>query len=228
MAFNAIAQDVLKEMDDKNSKKDTKAYIILSLEGKKSVIHMMPDYSRRMLKISYLKDTITINDYWGVPVEPRSINKNFLQINYEVRGGSNLALGNTLILSVSSNKLYEALHVLRYSDWESFDVKKYNVDFLLKNFKLTASVKEKVVSQTEPESNYHFYNKTTLQFDRKLKVFYNIKANVDDTLNVCYPNLTYKREIEGNFPKVLLGREEYLFIGNQWFEIGNNNTIIKY
>jgi hypothetical protein len=228
MAVRVVAQDVLKEMDDKNSVKDTKIYTMLSLEGKKSVIHIMPNYYRRMLKISYLKDTITIDDYWGVTVEPKCLDKNFLQIKYEVRGGSNLALGNTLLLCISGDRMYEALHVLRYSDWESFDVKKYNVDFLLKDFKLTASVKEQVVSQDEPETNYHFYNKTTLQFDRKLKAFYSIKSSIDDTLNVSYPDLTYKREIEGNFPKVLLGREEYLLIGNQWFELGNNNTLIKY
>lgn len=232
IACTANAQDELTQLLDKDSKKDMKEYTMLSLEGKRSVIHFIPDYSKNILKISCLKDTITIYDYWGAPVETFWQGRKFLQLKYEVRGGSNLALGNTLILCVSGNKLYEALHVLRYSDCESaFLIKKYNVDFSLNTsggrYVLTGTIKNKVESGDEPETNYHFTNRTDLQFDDKLRVFYSIKENLNDTLNVSYPNLTYKREIQGNFPKVLLGYEEYFFIGNQWFEF-NRNFLTKY
>jgi hypothetical protein len=228
IASSANAQDELAKALDKDSKRDTKAYTIQSLEGKRCMVHIMPNYNGRILKIGCLKDTITLD---GPPADVSYLGKKFLQIKYEVRGGSNLALGNTLILCLSNNKLYEALHVLRYSDWESDLVKKYNVDFSLHTFRnnyvLTGAIKEKVISEEQPETNYNFKNRKYLQFDKKLKVFYSIKSDLYDTLEVCYSNITYKREIDGNFPKVLLGREEYLFNGNQWFEL-YNNSLTKY
>jgi hypothetical protein len=37
----------------------------------------------------------------------------------------------------------------------------------------------------------------------------------------------YRREIMGNFPKVLLGNAQYFFIGGQWFE-ADKSTLTKY
>jgi len=232
MICSAKAQDELTEALKKDSKKDTKVYALRSLEGKNVAIHIMPHYDEHVLKISCLTDTITNNDYWGVPVDVTYLSRSFLQIKYEVRGGSNFGLGNTLLLCVSGNRLYEALHILRYTDWDSGNlIKKYNVRLSVTSYKkpyvLKAKISDKSISTDEPESNYQYTDQTALQFDGKLKVFYSVKENLYDTLNVCYPNLSYKREIQGNFPKVLLGNEQYVFIGGQWFEI-DTDTLTKY
>ena len=95
------------------------------------------------------------------------------------------------------------------------------------NYKLYAHVHDYSDSNYDPQSNYNYTNLSILSFDKTQNVFYSVKDNVSDTLKVSYPNLTYKREIQGNFPKVLLGEEEYLFIGGQWFEI-YNGTLTKY
>jgi len=66
-----------------------------------------------------------------------------------------------------------------------------------------------------------------LHFDKNLKVFYSIKYDLYDTLKVVSPNTTYKREIQGDFPEVILEDNKYVFIGGQWFELAND-TIIKF
>ena len=227
-----FAQDELLDNRIVQTKKDTKTYAIQSLEGKTVNVKVLPDYVHNILCVIYLTDTTKVFDYWDVTPKTSYLSKQFLKINYEVRGGSNLGLGNSMIICVSNNKLYEALHVLQYTDWESGDlVKKYDVKFALvtskKNYMINASVRDKSISTNNPETNYHYTNSSQLHFDKKLKVFYSIKQNLYDTLKVSYHDTTYKRKIEGNFPEVLLEDNKYVLIGGQWFEL-SNGAIIKY
>jgi len=226
-----FAQDELLDNRIVQTKKDTKTYAIQSLEGRTVKVKVFPDYVHNILCVIYLKDTIKVFDYWDVTPKTSYLSKQFLKINYEVRGGSNLGLGNSMIICVGDNKLNEALHVLQYTDWESGElVKKYDVKFALvtrkKNYMINASVRDKSISTNSPETNYHYTNSSQLHFDKKLKVFYSIKQNLYDTLKVSYHDTTYKRKIEGNFPEVLLEDNKYIFIGGQWFEL-NNSAIIK-
>jgi hypothetical protein len=92
---------------------------------------------------------------------------------------------------------------------------------------LMASIRDKSLSTTDPETNYYYTNTSKFHFDKKLKVFYSIKNYLYDSLKVCYPDTTYRREIQGNFPEVILEDKKYVFIGGQWFEL-NNGAIIKY
>ena len=230
---NVIAQDIFKMVQDKDSIKDTKTYLVRSIDGKKNIIHILPNYSNHILRISCLKDTISLYDFWGETPTINVLNKTFLEIKYEVRGGSGLALGNVLILCVDKEKLHESIHVLRYSRGYGAGIETdYNIKIKIKgdkkdNYQLYAHVHDYSSSTFDPQSNYNYNNLSILNFDKKLNVFYSIKCNVYDTLRVSYPNLTYKREIQGNFPKALLGEDEYLFIGGQWFEI-YNGTLTKY
>ena len=227
----SFAQDELLENRIVQTKKDTKIVNIQSLEGKTLKVKLLPDYVHNALCVIYLTDTLKVFDFWGMPAQTSHLSKQFLKINYEVRGGSNFALGNSLIICVSNNKLYEALHVLRYTDWESELVKTYNVKFAFvtrkKEYMLTASIRDKSFSKNNPETNYDYTNISKLHFDKKLKVFYCIKKDIYDTLKVVYQDTTYRREIQGNFPEVILEDNKYVFIGGQWFEL-NNGAIIKY
>ncbi len=226
-----FAQDELFENRIVQTKKDTKTLNIQSLEGRTVRVKLLPDYAHNILCVIYLKDTVKVFDYWDVTPETSYLSKQFLKINYEVRGGSNFGLGNTLIICVSNNKLYEALHVLRYTDWESELVQTYNVKFTLVTYKkdyiLTARIKDKSLSSINPETNYYYTSSSKLHFDRNLKVFYSIKKNLYDTVQVTYPSTNYRHEIEGNFPEVILEDNKYVFIGGQWFELGNH-AIVKY
>jgi hypothetical protein len=227
---SVFAQDELLENRILQTKKDTKTFTVQSLEGKTVRVKVLPDYVHNILCVIYLKDTVRVFDYWGVLPEISYLSKKFLKINYAVRGGSNFGLGNSLIICVSDRKLHEALHVLRYTDWESELVKTYNVKFSLVNHKkdyiLTARIRDKSVSSINPETNYDYTNISKLHFDKNLKIFYSIKHDLYDTLKVVYPTTTYKRAIQGNFPEVILEDNKYVFIGGQWFEL-TNDAIIK-
>ncbi len=226
-----FAQDELLDNRIVQTKKDTRTFNIQSLEGKTLKVKVLPDYVHNILCVIYLTDTLKVFDYWDVFPQTSHLSKQFLKINYEVRGGSNLGLGNSLIICVSNNKLYETLHVLRYVDSEAEVVNTYNVKFALvtrkKGYMLTASLRDKSFSTNNPETNYDYTNTSKLHFDKKLKVFYSIKKDLYDTLKVAYHDTTYRREIQGNFPEVILEDNKYVFIGGQWFEL-NNGAIIKY
>jgi hypothetical protein len=170
-----FAQDELLHNRIVQTKKDTRTYNIQSLEGRTVRVKVLPDYIRNILCVIYLKDTVKVFGYWDVVPKTSYLSKRFIKINYEVRGGSNFGLGNSLIICVSNNKLYEALHVLRYTDWESELVKTYNVKFALAEYKkdyvLTANIRDKSISSINPETDYDYTNSSKLHFDRKLKYF---------------------------------------------------------
>jgi len=181
---NAFAQDPVKTAEDRDSKKDMRAYTIKAFNGRDQKVHIMPDYFNHLLKISCLKDTISILDYWGVPAEVTVLNKNFIKISYAVRGGSGLGLGNVMILCVSGGKLYEAIHVLEYVNGESGDEQdRYKIKIMIsgdnkETYKLHVGIHDSVKSKATPAINYNYNNQTVLSFDETRNVFYCIKEDI--------------------------------------------------
>jgi hypothetical protein len=236
ISFNKVlAQDPIKIAEDKDSKRDTKTYHIKSMDGINSKIHFMPNYWEHILKISCLKDTITCNDFWGAPIEIRVLKKYFIQIKYDVRGGSNFALGNILILCVRGNKLCEAIHILRYSSWDGLEKADYSVRLTLhgsskKEFKLYAVVHDKMLSYSSPEKNYTYNDQSILSFDDKLDVFYSVKNEVDNTFNVSntIDGKTHKQEIVENLHQIILGTENYYLLKDGWYELQRENILQKF
>jgi len=230
------AQDFLTNALKKDSKRDTKSYIIQSLDGKSQKVHIMPDYENNVLRISCLKDTISINDYWGVPAEVHVMNKNFLSIKYEVRGGSNLGLGNILVLCVKGSTLYEAMHVLRYSHSETgSENQDYNIKSILigktsKTYKLKVRIRNSSYSKYTPSTNFNYNNLSVLKFDVNQNVFYSLKNSIYQIMTIydIKTNKEQKQEIRGNFPEIILGDETYYFIKDGWYQMGENNELYNF
>ncbi|MEO6851147.1 MAG: hypothetical protein ABI203_06125, partial [Mucilaginibacter sp.] len=205
--------------------------------------HITPDYPNHVLRMSCLKDTISITDYWDVPPEIVVLNNHFIKIEYAVRGGSDLALGNMLILCVNNNKLYEAMHVLRYIDSELgyiIDSKKftehsnYTIKAVLNretknNYKLNVDVHDEVKS-SNPEICYNYKNQSILNFDVKNNVFYSIKEDLYGSFKISHSgrHKRTKQKIRGNFPVIILEKEIYYFIKDGWYELGRNNELDGY
>jgi hypothetical protein len=230
----ASAQDDLKANEVKATKTGTKTFNIVSLDGKNRMIKIIPDYANHVLKISCLNNTISISDYWGVPPEIHLLNSSFIEINYAVRAGSNVGLGNTLIVCVNDNKLYEAMHTLRLSNSDHDDLKtNYIIKLALNgdsknNYKLHVQVHDYVYSKQNPQENYNYSNQTFLSFDTKHNVFYNIKEDIYDSFVMTSTGKKVKQKIEGNFPVIMLGKETYYYINDRWYQIGKSNEINEF
>ena len=242
MLINAVfAQEQVKTAQDEYSRKDTKTYDIKSLDGQNQKIHIMPDYPKHILRMSCLNDTISITDYWGVPAEIHLLNDNFIELDYAVRGGSDLSLGNMIILCVNKNKLCEAMHVLRHMDSEisyTIDSKKfhdhsyYNIKVSLSgnnksSYKLNVNVHDYEKSTTDPKSNYDYQNLSILTFDTDRNVFYCVKDDLYGMFKL-YHNGRKKRakqKLQGDFPVIILGKEFYYFIKDGWYTRGQNDQL---
>jgi hypothetical protein len=238
---NLIAQNNFKKGLDEYSKRDTKTYDINSFQGKDIKVHIMPDYEHDVLKISCLRDTISIFDYWGVPADVSILNKNFIMVKYAVRGGSDVGLGNIMILCVSGNKICEAMHALNYMTGAGGGTnEKYYIKIKLSgnnksNYKLNVHIYEFSHSTSTLNSNYDYNNLSILSFDKTFNVFYSIKEDVYNTFTIYDPKnandekyVESKQKIGGNFPVILLGDDKYYFINGYWYGAGENNYLNKY
>jgi hypothetical protein len=218
---HVLAQDVMEIDKAKDTKKDTKTYHVKSLDDKNATVKVVPDYVNRVLRITYLKDVININDFWGIPPAIRLLNKKFIEIKYEVRGESNVGLGNTLILCVKGPHLYQAMYALRYANGETgdeqeeyrirLDISGNNVN----NYKLNVHIHDYLNSKHGPETNYVYDNNTVLAFDTRQNVFYSVKDRLYDHF-ITTKNKT-KQKVAGTFPVIILGKETYYFINGRWY-----------
>lgn len=219
LAFNRVsAQHLPKTDEEKWTKRDTKTYNIVSIDGKNQKVTIIPDYGHHVLKITSLKQTISIPDFWGVPPDTRLLNKNFIEIKYAVRGGSDLGLGNTLIICVNGTHLFEAMHILGYVNSETMgENEHYKVTLTRNNAgnKVNAHVHDDVNSKRYPETNYVYDNNTVLAFDARQNVFYSVKENLFDHFIIA-KNKT-KQKVSGRFPMLILGKETYYFINGRWY-----------
>jgi hypothetical protein len=235
--FNkVVAQDLLIDALNKDSRRDTKTYTIKSLGGQSRKVHITPDYANRSLRISCLSDTISVNDYWDVPPEVYILNKNFLTIKYEVRGGSGLGLGNIIVLCIKNNRLYEAIHVLRYSHSEGDgEIEDYRIKPVLignsgKTYRLNVKVNDASYSKYNTSSNFNYQNLSVLKFDINQNVFFSVKKNIygEFTIYDLKTDKEIKQQVRGNFPAIILGTENYYFINDEWYQLGDDKHLYKF
>jgi hypothetical protein len=222
--FGAIvitkAQDPVKLGEDKGSKRDTKAYTMQSLEGKSAAVHFMPNYFGHVLKISYLKDTVTINDFWGVPADVFILKRKFMEIDYAVRGGSGFGHDYLLMLCVSHGHLHKCMYVIKYEHSEGGGMQSdYNLHLLLTgttiyNFKLNVTVADKR------------NNLSVLSFDVKNAVFYSVKKDFYEEFSLKNERgITRKEKLGDSYPELILGSEVYYYINNNWYTLDESNKL---
>ena len=226
-----VGQDDLNVARDKSIKKDTRVLPILSLDGKDENVKVTPDYVHSILRINCSKSTINIPDFWGMPPEVTLLGKKFIVIKYAVRGGSNLILKKAMIICFNNGRLYEAIHVSNQIKWESKDLKMdYSIKLALKEnkkdkYQLAVNIHDNVYSKTDPGKNYVHDDQTILSFDIKKNAFYSIKKNMGNLIMKTKIKTAVKQQISGNFPVVILGKETYYFINNNWYQIGSKNQM---
>jgi hypothetical protein len=214
----------------KETQKDTKIIALIGLNGKNEKVKIIPEYEKHILKIACAKDTIRLTEYWSVPPEVSVLNKNFIKIEYAVRGGTGSAAKNVMIICVNGSRLYEAVHVFLSRTWHGMGT---NGDYTIKlrlngdrksNYKLIVDIHDSVYSKPNPEESYTYNNQTILSFDENSNVFYSIKDFIGPHTIIAK---TGKRTKQNgiNVPIIILGAETYYAIKNRWYILGNNNVM---
>jgi hypothetical protein len=227
---------------------DNKTYNIQSFDGTNNELHVITDLGDDILRVSCLKDTLRIHDLISIIGNIHILNRNFLEIFYEVRSGSDEDVQYMLLLCVNKKKLYEAMDITSLSTGEfraTYNKKAdaltlydesslYKINASLtgnskKNYQLKVNINDSVRSKHDPTTSYSYHNNSVLNFDPFRNVFYSVKKDVYETFKV-YDFKTeseYKQQVRGNFPEIILGDMDYYYIKGEWYEVGNNNHLMK-
>jgi hypothetical protein len=83
-----------------SSKARAQTYQMQSFDGAPSQVRVVQRPSPQGLVISCLRDTLILSDCWALD-QVKVLNKQFLQLTYAIRAGSNEGLRKTLLLCVN-------------------------------------------------------------------------------------------------------------------------------
>lgn len=217
---------------------------IQSFNRKAETIYVLPDYDRAVLTVATLKDTLHIENCTEVE-EAIALNKRFIKIVYQVRGGAGINLMHMLILTSINNKLYQSLHITSLFNEEYIDFNKkpvstkpdkssryeVKVDFPNIDYhKMTASVYKEEKSKDHPQNDYNKQSTITLTFDTIKNIFYGSTVNISQYFTI-YDSKTQqerKQYLIGPFPAIQLGGYSYYYIKGEWYEKGHGDSLSKY
>lgn len=215
------------------------SYTVESFDGNKARINLFYKPASGVLSISYLQDTLMINDYMSVE-NVKVLNKIFLQINYVKRAGTNEDFMNQLLLYVHNGKLCQALHVnsLTTHDMRNishaknqpneYSLFKLRVTLIGHNegsYKLTLRIHNEDSSDRNPKSNFNYDKTAFLTFDKKSKVFYSDYEHMSG--NHTFHNLNdkggVKEYLEDDFPVVKIEKNKYYYRKGNWYTKDKND-----
>ncbi len=214
------------------------SYSIQSLEGKSVKINLnekASDKSRYVAKISCLTDSVFLVDYNGTK-KVRILNKRFLEITYDTRGGSGYQARNTAILSIENDKINVAMLANSFSkalggDIDgSFYTAKFNITGDNKsNFRLETHIYDRNNSVSYPQKNKVTTAFVILGFDAVQNIFYSANKNITETFSIDDPKTqqSSKQLVKGVLPVIMLLRNSYYYLNGDWYHRGHDNNLFK-
>jgi len=165
-------------------------YSLQSFEGTVKEIKFSCKPGSETLTIVCGRDTLLI-DYWATDYV-KVLDNRFLQIVYSIRAGSNEGVENMLLLCVDSNRLYQALHVRCFSEYDMRNVShikgnpnEYQL-FKLKaqllgnsksTYKLKVNIHDESTSESDPKTNHNYNKQMILNFDPVRNRFFGTPDN---------------------------------------------------
>ena len=202
-------------------------YRLKSLDGTPVQVQVFHHSSPRALAIVCGKDTVFVYDYWALD-EVKVLNRQFLQLTYAVRGGTNQGLGSTLVVCVSQRKLHQALKVPSYSQYDlygpDYHHELYRVRLSLlgttpQTYRFHFAVQDERRSSLDPEHNHRSSTQAMARFDPDRQLFYTgvqrvptgFRAVDDKTEQV----VTLK--VPNPVPVIVLKDRVRYFIQGEWF-----------
>lgn len=229
-----------------NSQLKAQSIKIQSFDGKTQVINIVPDYDKGDLIIATLQDTLHIENCTNVE-KISSLSANFVQVVYQIRGGSGIHLRHTLILTVKNNRLYQALHITSLFSEEFIDFNKkpvsttpdksshYEVKINLidtnySDIKIAASIFNDEKLKANPKNGYSKKNNIVLAYDTVKNIFYSSVIDISQYFTIYDPKMQKesKQYLMGTFPIVQLGSYSYYNIRGEWYEKEHGDNLLKY
>ncbi|MGY3052973.1 hypothetical protein ACVWYG_001170 [Pedobacter sp. UYEF25] len=208
----------------------SQTYKITSFEGKLVGINLSQKPFTKVLNVSYAGDTLHFSDCTGTG-NVKNLGKNFLQIEYNLRGGTGLDYRNTIVLCVSNQKIIISLFLESYVGALIDTSKHYVYQSQLKllgnsqdNFKMIVHTHgdRSILKILEENVDKYF----PLRFDKSRKIFLsNYKTISKDILIKDYANVSQAKDtffVNGSLPVISLYKDTYYYRKGQWYEIYGN------
>lgn len=222
------------------------SYKISGFDGTTKVIHVSE--RGEILTISYLTDTLHIQDFNNFMEDVSILNKNFLKIIYRVRAGTGLDDQHTLLLCINGKTLCQALHVMSIFNEDFIDYsKKVDLSDMIavksryqlyldmngtnaQNFTLNIKIHDERKSKLDPQENYTTDKQVLLKFDLQKKIFYNTNKTISRHFKIFDPKTQAEinQYVSGTFPAIKMGKTDYYFIRDEWYEKNKYGDLTKY
>jgi len=210
------------------------SYNIKTFEGDNATIKLTYKVlTTRTLAVSYLKDTLFLDDYMFL--DKVQVYGKFLQITYDIRGGSGLGLISTLILSIIKGEINVAMHVTSGIELVSPDKERtYKLKFKRmvednNRYKMLVGVHDEHRSRLHPQTNYTKDQRVTLMYDSSQNIFYGTHEDIADSFSVydLQKQQWNRQEVKGAVPVITLGEVTYYYIKEEWYK-RYDDTLVKY
>jgi hypothetical protein len=217
-----------------SSKACAQTYQVQSFDGAPSQVRVVQRPSPHGLVISCLRDTLLLSDCWALH-QVKVLNKQFLQLTYAIRAGSNEGLRNTLLLCVNQGKLCQALKMESYrnydmrnlahipgnvDEYELFQLQTQLLSITSKTYKLKLIIHDESRSQTTSATNHLSTKQVVLRFDASRQLFYTRQEKVTPRIHVLDPKTDKVIALRGKdlVPIIALPTSTYYFVKGEWFK----------
>ena len=231
-----------------NQSAKSQIYYIKAFDGSPQKILLTPDDAHRTLTITCLNNTIHLPGFTGIIGEPVVLNKSFLQIVYNARGGTGVRELRLLLLCAHNKKLVESLHVTSLFNEEFMDFNPeagtpggvtvkaaYELTLSLTGndsdtYKMTGKIHGEKKSKADPKTDYNYNQAGVLNFDTARYIFYSKREHLSQYFNVydAKSREDIKLYVMGVMPAVILGNKTYYYIKGRWYERGDDDSLTKY
>ncbi|MBS1532054.1 MAG: hypothetical protein JSU01_17265 [Bacteroidetes bacterium] len=203
-------------------------YDLQSFDGKLYNVAVSQKPFTKRLNISCGNDSLVFIDVMGMD-SVHFLNKNFLEILYSPRGGSDLGLQNTVVICIEKGKLHVAMEIESAAqsagpdEWSEY----YSTAELKGNdetdYQFLIKTNDRYHSDKHPKKNHNLNAKFGVKYDSERKIFYNTYRDVNAVVGdwevpgfktKTKTKLTY---MKGHYPAIVLGDEEYYYIKGCWY-----------
>jgi hypothetical protein len=233
----ALAKDaisVVTKYDTSTGDSDAytvRTYQLEALDGGKCKVQLYYIPFSKEFSIDYGKESLKIEEFMGLS-QVHVLNKNLLQINYSVRGGSNQGYQHILILAIIKGKPQIVLNIQSVDEFgygEMYGLYTVDLKHLMinkENQQIFLSTREEY-SDIDWSKSYINYNRFYLVFSKAEYIFFNQFRTLKGKykLGEFASDKFNEVELNGEFKIIHLDQADYYYINKRWYNRGRGDVI---